>query len=153
MILSPPAVDGLTADDVATGYVVAAVDVLLERPVHPAVRASVVETLRNVADELIAPTESVDHAGVVIANHIDLWDLHDTYNAAGIDVSIPVLAANGIFWMTYPYEDGDCMYIGAEAGDPAERCTEGVYERFAADDLVYPLRVLWAPPLSAGDPV
>lgn len=81
----------------------------------------------------------------------DLWQMMDAYNSLGYAGSIPVLSANGIFWMAYPYEDGDQIYVGMECGDPREHFEyddgEPFYPVLTCNDsiIIYPLEVLWTP--------
>jgi hypothetical protein len=87
----------------------------------------------------------------VIATPDALYELHERFNEAGAATALPVVADNGIFWMSYPYEDGDCLSVGMECGDPREHFEyhngELFYPGIESDDpcVVYPLRVLWTP--------
>lgn len=86
-----------------------------------------------------------------IADPDALWEFMENFNQAGADTAIPVLDRNGIFWMAYMHED-DCevMGVGLESGDPRDRITgwstgDLHYDRVNADQVVYPLTVLWQP--------
>ena len=102
-------------------------------------------------DHTQACVRAVRELAPTVADPIELWELHEKFNEQGTATSIPVVAANGIFWMSYPYEDGDCLYVGMECGDPRERLEwhggDTFYPRIESnDDLIrYPLRVLWTP--------